>query len=325
MWELTLKKLTDETAKKAMLKWCDKPMNIKLIANAINCVYRFECQNKAYYLRITHEKIRSLIQLKSALDFQDYLYNREVPICKPIKSLNHAFIEFVKQDNLIFMTHVCEEVPGQEMHFYHKDLEVYFNWGNALAIFHQASSKYSPASEFSFLTWEDLKKEMNQYIDSEEKEIQKIYRDIQEWLASQKMTDESYGLIHGDMREANVICDNKSIYFIDFDEPVYHWWSQDIARAFLNSVSEKIDLWREPFLHFISGYKSQKNLSHEQLHQIPWLIKNKMMDIYLWTKNNWKDPIVPGGGDTKNWLMQLHNDLISQDLEEKFSVIYKDL
>jgi hypothetical protein len=38
---------------------------------------------------------------------------------------------------------------------------------------------------------------------------------------------------------------------------------------------------------------------------IPWFIRFKVLDIYLWTKNNWKNKTAPGGGNKKMWLAQL--------------------
>jgi len=150
MWESTLKKLKADTAKRAILKWCNNPKHITLIANAINCVYRFECNDKGYYLKVTHEKIRNLTALRSALDFQQYLCGKNVPICKPVNSQNDTMVETVEQNDLAFLAHVCEEVPGSEIHFNYKNLEIYSKWGKALAYLHEASSNYSPSPDLSF-------------------------------------------------------------------------------------------------------------------------------------------------------------------------------
>jgi len=154
---------------------------------------------------------------------------------------------------------------------------------------------------------------MDQYIAFEKPEIQYIHQAIEQWLAQQTITNDDFGLIHGDLREANVICDGNTIHFIDFDEPVYHWWTQDIARAFLNIVNQDISVWKKPFTHFISGYRSVKDLPKQSLQQIPWFIKNKTLEIYLWTKNNWHDPVAPGGGSTEYWLSEMRGNILNPD------------
>ena len=310
MWGSTLRKIRIETAEQAALKWCDGIDDLRLISNSINCVYYFKSKGNGYFIRITHEKIRSVKEVSAALDYLLCLEQAGVPVCKPVESLSDQLIETVEQDELKFIAHICAEVPGVEMHFSYNDLNVYAVWGEALAKLHLAAMDYQPAPNIEFLTWQDIQQETDNYIQHEIPQVQAVYSIIQDWLASQSITKDNYGLVHDDMRVGNVLCDGQRIHFIDFDEPVYHWWMQDVARAFLEVSSKDIEVWGSQFKHFIAGYRRVKPLTTEQLQQVPWLIKNKTIEIYLWTKNNWDDPIAPGGGSTERWLTEMYQNIL---------------
>lgn len=99
----TLKKITDQTALNAASQWVDKPANLRLINNQINCVYRFEHNNQGYYLRITHEKIKPFKAIVAAIDFQQHLFLESAPVCQVVHSKQDLFIETVKQDGLYFL------------------------------------------------------------------------------------------------------------------------------------------------------------------------------------------------------------------------------
>lgn len=127
-WETTLKKINHKTALRAASLWVNRPLDLKLINNQINCVYRFEDKNQGYYLRMTHETIRSRRELEAAIDFQQHLFQHHAPICQPIPSATDAYIEIIKQDQLKFFAHVCLEVPGEIMSFENTNKHAYFTW-----------------------------------------------------------------------------------------------------------------------------------------------------------------------------------------------------
>lgn len=220
-WEATLKKITDQTALKAASLWVNKPVHLKLINNQINCVYRFEEKGQGYYLRVTHEQIRTFVQLKAALDFQRHLFMNKAPVCPAVTSKVNRLVETVNQDELNFLAHVCLEVPGSIMDFEHTEQEAYFEWGKALALLHQASRSYQP-KEHVFMSWQSLWRETTEYAIKENQEIQALCQEIGAWFQTYTATPLNFGLTHGDHRPGNVLYDGNRIRIIDFDEPVYH-------------------------------------------------------------------------------------------------------
>ena len=303
-WEETLKKITNKTAFNAALNWVDTPLNLKLINNQINCVYRFQSQNKGYYLRMTHEQIRPVSELVAAIDFQEHLFKSKVPVCQAILSKNTLFIETIKQDKLSFLAHICLEVPGTIMHFDSQEKSVYKTWGQSLALLHKASQSYEP-KELYFRTWKDLWKETDDYAKQDTNQIQELHDQINTWFNKHVATPLNFGLTHGDHRPGNVLYDGHQIHIIDFDEPVYHWFMADIAKPFLDLCDKPYRDWKPLFEWYIEGYRSILPITDEDLQSINWFTQMKSLDIYLWCKNNWCEPAAPGGKPRNKWLSEL--------------------
>lgn len=218
MWEQTLKRITDITACKAAQQWVDSPEKLTLINNQINCVYRFEHNNQGFYLRLTHEYIRTAAELAGAIDFQQHLWQQNVPVCQPLLSRQNHFIETIQQENLSFLAHVSQEVPGTIMHFNYADKKPYFIWGQALARLHSASQTYQNKTH-TFKSWQDLWQETEAYLAQEDEDIKALYAVIDTHLKSFTASSANFGLTHADHRPGNVLYDGNHIHIIDFDEP----------------------------------------------------------------------------------------------------------
>ncbi|QMT59976.1 phosphotransferase enzyme family protein [Legionella sp. PC997] len=306
VWENTLKRISTETAFKAALQWVENPENLQLVNNQINCVYRFEAEGNRFYLRITHEKIRPQKELLASIDFQQHLFRNEAPICEVLPSKNGAYIETVIQEELHFLTQVCSEVPGTIMHFGYLDKNAYVHWGEALARLHRAAESYK-ANGHHFRKWQDLWSETAGYLTHEDSAIQDLFQTIDEHFRNFTINNVNFGLTHGDHRPGNVLFDGKQIHFIDFDEPVYHWFIADIAKPFLDLCGTPYSEWAEKFAWMIEGYQRILPIDAELLHAINDFSQMKSLEIYLWCKNNWYESTAPGGKPREEWLNELRH------------------
>ncbi len=312
MWENSLKKIDHlVTPRHAIELWNGDFSSLKLINNQINCVYYFLSNNHGFYLRITHHTIRSYAELQASIDYQKYLYDNSAPVCKPVLSKYGNYIEEITQGNLVFFVTVVAEIPGQIMNFEHEDKDIYYTWGKALAKLHQLSLQYHPQSN-RYKIWQDLWQETASYLAQEDEQINQEYKKINTWFQNLSNKDgTNYGLIHGDHRTGNVLLDGKRIYFIDFDEPIYHWFLADITMPFLELCEQPFEQWKHKFNWYIEGYCSILPVSVEQLRNIHWFTRMKSMGIYLWCKNNWHEETAPGGKPIEKWLNELRSMLIT--------------
>lgn len=324
MWDTLLKNINEETLNSSVELWGGEPDSILLISLGINAVYRFKFKAKYFYLRLTHEKLRPINELESAIAFQDYLFKSKVPICQPVLSIRNNVIEEIQQGDDVFLAHVCHEVPGGHMNFDFESQQLYEDWGRVLAELHQASMKYDPENH-QYGQWENDIDELQGYVKTEPQEMREILLDLLDKFKKFPKNNCNYGLIHGDHRKGNVLTDGQQIHLIDFDLPRLCWFMDDISRPFFSSIMLGHMNWQSKLLPYIKGYRSIKQLKQADLYAFPDFLHYKAMNMYLWTKYNWEGDTAPGGMNTKDWLESLLKMVVNDNWKIELKSIMKTL
>ncbi|MBO8173435.1 MAG: phosphotransferase [Bacillaceae bacterium] len=91
---------------------------------------------------------------------------------------------------------------------------------------------------------------------------------------------EQFGLIHADLRLANLIVEGPKIKVIDFDDCGFGWYLFDIGSA-LSFIEHKpyvpdlVDSW-------VKGYRKHRHLSDEEVHEIPTFIMMRRLMLISW-------------------------------------------
>jgi Ser/Thr protein kinase RdoA (MazF antagonist) len=309
MWDQIQSQLDHKTLSSLAVKlWTHEPRSLRLINLGINVVYRFENKGEGRYLRLTSASLRSLSEAEAAVDYLNHLSMYGCQVCRPLTSKAGKFIETLSYNGQECLATVVQEVSGQELGIQHTRREVYQAWGYSLGQLHQAAQSYQPPRSLKFLTWQDLWKEVAGHIDTVESEIQAVYHAVDHWLQTLPHQDDNFGLTHADFRPGNVFWDGKTASIIDFDEPVYHWFMADIARAMLEFSNHP---QRTQFQEwFISGYRRAKPLEDFWLNQLQWFMRMKDLDMYTWTLNCLQGPQIPGGESREEFLSKIRARLL---------------
>jgi len=271
-------------AEKAAALWGADPDSLKLISVDNNLLFHMKCESGKYYMRITHPLIHSAEELKAAIHYQHYLFEKEAPICQPIASLHAAFVEIIPHHHSAFLVYVNEAVQGDAIYFDHADQEIYKVWGKALAHLHRAAKSY-PRGRHQFLYWHDLWEETGRFAIHEDEIIQREYQAIDTWVNNLSKNQHDFGLIHGKHQPGKIFYDGEKIHLLDTNEPVYHWFHADIARPFLDLPPEKFDQWKTKAACFLDGYCTIHSFDEEYIQYLPWFIRMKILDEYLRMKN----------------------------------------
>lgn len=322
MWNEVLKKIDKKhTPIVAAKRWGQQIQDIQLINEGINLVYCYELNYQKYYLRLTHAKLRSPLELEAALTYQRHLFEHEAPICEPIPSLNGLWFESVWQGDEEFLAHVCKEVPGKPMTFDYPFI-LYKTWGETLGKLHHAAASYD-FSRYQYAIWSKSIEEMDGYVTRESLEIQQTLRLVEKFMHTRVKNNQNYGLTHGDHREGNVLTDGKQVHLIDFDLPSLNWFTEDLFRPFFDSIVHNRTNWQDKMKPYLEGYFSIFPESSIDIAAFPWQILMKCLEIYLWTKNNWNAESAPGGGSTKQWLKLIHDKVLDQTWFDKVSSVFK--
>ncbi|MDP3562126.1 MAG: phosphotransferase [Legionellaceae bacterium] len=317
MWNEILNKIdAAETPLLAIEQWGGQPDSLRLINEGINLVYRFECQQQGYYLRMTHSSLRKEETLLAAILYQSHLYNHQAPVCEPIVSKQGRWIESILQGQELFLAHVCKEVPGQHVNFSYSQVALYEQWGKALGALHKAAQLFD-TGHHHYVNWSESFDEMSEYVKKESREIQDVFISVRDYFNQRQQTSYNFGLTHGDHREANVITDGQQVHIIDFDLPSKNWFMEDVARPFFYPLMHDQTNWRDKIKPYLDGYFSIMPKSSIDLSALPKQIQMKGLEIYLWTKNNWSGELAPGGENTAKWLDCIYQKLINSNWIEQ--------
>lgn len=114
-------------------------------------------------------------------------------------------------------------------------------------------------------------------------------------LAGYGMTEENYGLIHSDLRGANLLTENGTLKLLDFDDSGYGWYMQDLAgslsfRETEPDVPRLIEAW-------LAGYGRKARLDRKDLDMIPTFIMMRRMQLTAWVASRRGCDAVRGVGE----------------------------
>ncbi len=99
-------------------------------------------------------------------------------------------------------------------------------------------------------------------------------------LSAYGQSSERFGLVHGDLRLANLLVDDEQVKVIDFDDCGFSWFLYDAATpvSFYEhepQVPELMECWK-------SGYRRVRELSREDEAEIPTFIMLRRLLLVAW-------------------------------------------
>lgn len=107
-------------------------------------------------------------------------------------------------------------------------------------------------------------------------------------------TPDRFGLVHADLRLANLLVDGKQLSVIDFDDCGFSWFIYDFASAV--SFLETSPLLHELQQAWLRGYKSVAALSAEDEAMIPTLVMFRRLLLTAWVASHPETPTAAEAG-----------------------------
>jgi Ser/Thr protein kinase RdoA (MazF antagonist) len=113
--------------------------------------------------------------------------------------------------------------------------------------------------------------------------------ELRKRLAAYGTGEDRFGLIHADMRLANLLVDGEAVSLIDFDDCGFGWFVYDLA-ASLSFLETRCDV---PVLKqsWIEGYTAIRPLSDEDLGMIDAMILLRRMALLAWIGSHGETPL----------------------------------
>lgn len=120
--------------------------------------------------------------------------------------------------------------------------------------------------------------------------LDRTCRRIKERLEGYGKNEDNYGLIHGDLRAANLLKDGSVIQVMDFDDCGFGWHLYDLAASMSFIEHEpRLGQWVRAWLE---GYQAEIPLQQRDLQEIPTFIMARRIQLLAWlTSHEDSDPV----------------------------------
>lgn len=278
----------------AALKTYDLPEGAKatMINLSENATYRVDGGGKRWALRVHREGYHSKTAIGSELAWLQALRQDGAVITPvPVKGKNGEIIQTLTLPGLaprqavLFDWETGAEPSEAEL------LGPFEVLGAATARMHQHARQWRRPQNFERMTWDfdgafgtvqhwgSWRDGMG--LDAEKTKLFQRTVDLMERrLAAFGKGPGRYGLIHCDMRLANLLIDGEETKVIDFDDCGFSWYLYDGATA-LSFIEHRPDV-PELIAAWVKGYRSVLPLSAEDEHEIPTFVMYRRLLLVAW-------------------------------------------
>jgi Ser/Thr protein kinase RdoA (MazF antagonist) len=250
-------------------------------------IYEFQRDSRAYILRLAHSLRRSRSLIRGEVDWMSYLADGGTPVPRAILSDQGELVEAIDDGHgAYFLATAFEKAHGRPPWEVGWTSDLFVKYGQLLGRIHALSRRYEPPEgDGTRPQWDDpIMQDIERNLPATEAIVVSKYRGIMEHVRALPRDADSYGLIHFDAHEANLLIDNDgTITLFDFDDCAYGWFAYDIAVVLFYIVMGKDDIpgFTRGFMsHFLRGYAQENVLNPKWLREIPAFLKHREIDMY---------------------------------------------
>jgi Ser/Thr protein kinase RdoA (MazF antagonist) len=267
-----------------------KNVTITMVNLSENATYRVEAQDgRKWALRVHREGYHSKTAIASELAWLSDLRAQGIVITpRPIKGKNGELIQTVNGRHVVLSDWETGVEPGIEQDLL-KPFEVL---GEVAARMHKHARMWQRPHDFERFTWDfetslgDAKPHWGRWQDgmgidaAANKLFARTIEKISRRLVKFGKDEQRFGLVHGDLRLANLLIDDTSVKVIDFDDCGFGWYMYDAATpvSFYEhepQVPDLIEAWK-------AGYRKVLELSQEDETEIPTFIMLRRLLLVAW-------------------------------------------
>ncbi|MDR1997490.1 MAG: phosphotransferase [Candidatus Margulisbacteria bacterium] len=292
-------KLFDDLARDAVRKYFQEPYwTARLLQLSENITYLLEnkLSRDRMVLRISRPGYHTVEELKAEITWVEYIKKyTAVVVAAPQKGLDGEYVQFIKSA-LARETYTCvlyEFMDGQAPDENDEEviLRSFVDLGEVTAYLHRNTRTWPTArrlerfvwdydtmlgSQPRWGRWQDAPDLTGEGIDI----LTKTSAVIQRRLKKYGQTKANFGLIHADLRLANLLVEGMTIRVIDFDDCGYGWYLHDLASAV--SFIEHKPIAKQLVENWLTGYRKVAPLAKAELAEIDTFIMQRRLQLLAW-------------------------------------------
>lgn len=281
------KRFSDAILKQAIGYYGVAEDKIQMLDGFESFIYEFERGDEAGILRIGHSMRRGGSLVSAEVNFLNYLTAGGAAVATPILSKNGRYVETVDDghgDEFVATAfHKAEGKPPWECGW---TPERWQSYGRLIGRVHALSKTYRPLNpDIKRPEWDEgIMQAVDRNLPAGERAVLLKYRQLVDTLQNLPRDGDSYGLVHYDPHEANLLMDAVGqLTLIDFDDCAYCWYVYDLAMVLFYSPMGKEDVpgfIDQVMPHFLCGYSQETRLDPRWLREIPHFLKQREIDLY---------------------------------------------
>ena len=177
-------------------------------------------------------------------------------------------------------------------------------WGEALGRLHTATSAIAPAPARP--TWTDHVSFIQNCLAADSPGLQTEFAELVATLSALPVTQETYGVVHGDFELDNLVWAGAYVGILDFDDCSRLWYVADRAVALRDLFEEAADTSDPRLQAFAAGYRTFFPLSEENVGYVPLFLGFAHLLSYARIARS-LDLI--SGSEYPDWLQRLNDKL----------------
>jgi Ser/Thr protein kinase RdoA (MazF antagonist) len=238
-------------AEQILERWaCDRG-SVRFFRSSANFIYHFRDQNNVRFLRFADASERSREAIEAEMAVLGAVARAGMTVATPVASKRGNSIETVATAWGTFHAVVFAALEGEQHELDELTESGFQAWGEALGRLHAATSAVAPAPGRP--KWTDHVAFIQSYLPADSPGLQAEYSEIIAAISALLVTQETYGLVHGDFELDNLVWAGAHVGILDFDDCSRLWYAADIA--------------------FAEGYRMVFPLSEEHLGYVPLFLR----------------------------------------------------
>lgn len=276
----------------------EKETYAKMIVLSENATYMVKYKDSdepAGVLRVSRPGYHTLSELESEMKWLRQI-NDYTPliVANPINGSDGKPVQLIKgEDGNVYYCVICDYLPGSEPDESNpekivRDFEML---GETTAYLHRQASIWNGTKTIDRMEWtydniigdtaawgrwqdfEGMTPEAEEFLE----EACKI---IKRRLARYGRNPNNWGLIHADLRLANILVENDTIKVIDFDDCGMGWYLQDLASSV--SFIEHKEIVPDLINAWLRGYKKIMPFTDTDFEEIDTFILMRRLQLMAW-------------------------------------------
>ncbi|WP_052702757.1 phosphotransferase enzyme family protein [Paenibacillus beijingensis] len=290
----------NQIAQRAMLLYpVSSRSTIRLLNYSENATYLIEDTETGdrAILRINRPGYHIKEELEAELIWMEAIRSHSsIVVPEPITGSNGELVQLVSaghdgQDpyHCVMFTFLAGSAPDEENE---SRLEIQFaKLGEITAHLHNHTSMWKDSGQLSRPTWDyetmlGSKPKWGRWQDGldmtpERVEVLKqAAGNVSQRLSRFGKTPDRFGLVHADLRLANLLVEDEQIKVIDFDDCGFSWFLYDLASAL--SFMEHKDCVPNLIRAWLKGYETVRTISDEEKEEIPTFIMLRRLTLVAW-------------------------------------------